>query len=247
MFLSRKISALILALFLGTLSTPLSAAESNTRFGSIAVQGYYDTRDFAIVTIDTFAKLHHNLEYFSFVNFYSPTNASNRLDTERYFTEQHLRWGPAENFPLDLTGQFTFQTGTNNDVFRPGVRWRAHDTPILDRFLDMANLTYTLNITPYTIELSSQTGWQMQFEHFYRWQVFPSYFDDRVYVQGFFDHNIGFDGAIGGDSQKIVTEHQVGFRTVDQLYVVGEFRYNEYWAGDEFGIGLGVEYKLLFK
>jgi len=49
------------------------------------------------------------------------------------------------------------------------------------------------------------------------------------------------------DSMQInwVSEHQVGLRLINQLYLISEFRINEY-VQESTGIGFGFEYKLLF-
>lgn len=222
------------------------AGEKNAQWGFVNLQAYYDIRDFNTITVDTLVGLPYRFQYFSFVNYSSPLDANNNFDTESYYTEQHLRWKLANNLPLHLTTQLDMQSGPNNDVWRTGIMWTVSDTPVLDKLFKKIHLFYTVNFSPIEIDLSSQSGWGMQIEHFYNWTIYPKQLQNRVYLRGFADHNLGFDGRFGG-SQSWVTEHQLGLRVVNQFHLVAEYRYNDYLpSSDRSGLGLGVEYQIHF-
>jgi len=208
--------------------------------GFVDLNYYWDTREFNVMTINAGAKLPHDFEYFQFLNLYGDMGApSARENWTDFYTEINLRRPVSKTQPLlkpfDVTLQFTDGSGPPQ-VGRLGVRWRMHDTPgaFGDFLQDVLKLRYSINF--HVLE-SDGTGWQI--EHVYR----RAFFDNRMYVSGFCDHNIN-DGA--GNSTW-VTEHQIGFRLINHLYVVGEYRYSSFAPpGLQSGWGFGLEYIIRF-
>jgi hypothetical protein len=79
----------------------------------------------------------------------------------------------------------------------------------------------------------------MQVEHVFR----RFFFDKRMYVGGFADHNLNKDG-----SSDWVTETQIGLRLAERFYAVTEFRYNSFLpSGLRSGVGVGLEYLVRFR
>jgi hypothetical protein len=76
--------------------------------------------------------------------------------------------------------------------------------------------------------------------------LLPALLDNRVYLGGFIDHNIWSGAPAGGDTNTVVTEHQLGVRLFGRLYAVAEFRRNEFFPTDKNGVGFGIEYIVPF-
>ena len=65
-------------------------------------------------------------------------------------------------------------------------------------------------------------------------------------MSGFLDNNIFIDSSFP-DTTITVTEHQIGYRLVDELYAIAEFRYNGFFPSNRnIGLGVGLEYNLRF-
>ena len=99
--------------------------------------------------------------------------------------------------------------------------------------------SFSINIFP--LQLDSVDGFNWQIEYFYRFQILLSIFLDRVYLSGFADQNLDSRG-----DSKWVTQHQLGVQIVSQFFAVAEFRYNELLPSKKEGMGLGLQYVILF-
>ena len=216
------------------------------RRGFIDLNGYFDTREFAVQTINLFAKLPYRLEYFSLTNFFNAVEAEHPEDLDTYYTEQNLRYSPFEKVPLDAAMQWMHRSGTQNDILRVGARWRLMNTPLLDDWFARIGLVYFVNFYVGQFDDLPSQGTRMQIEHVYKLPILRALLDERVYLGGFLDHNLWFDGPAGTDESTIVTEHQLGVRLVDHLYAVAEFRRNEFLPEKKNGVGFGLEYVVPF-
>ena len=209
--------------------------------GFLDFNGYYDTREFSVMTLNLLAVLPHRFQYFSLTNFQGPTRTS---DLSNYYSEQNVRWNFMKNIPLDFTSQWVLKSGINNDVLKFGFRWSLHKSKGLRNFFKKLNLSYSIN--PFFIQFAQnkQTQYLTQIEHVYKLKILPTVLNDRIYIGGFIDQNFLSDN--NKVMMKFVTEHQLGLRIIDQLYAVLEFRINEYLPNDNYGFGYGLEYKIKF-
>lgn len=210
--------------------------------GFMDFNAYYDTRDFSVVTINLLGNLPARFQYFSLTNFSNPVSTSTNLDLEAYYTEHHLRWFLPKELPIALTTQWVSVSGTNNEIARFGFLWQVSNTVWLKDFFEKIHMFYFINFHPLQIDSVPGTGWEI--EHVYNIDIFPSVFGNRVYLGGFADHDMNY-GA-GSNQNQWVTEHQLGVRLIDWLHAVVEFKRNEYFATDRTGLGLGLEYKIVF-
>ena len=136
---------------------------------------------------------------------------------------------------LDWTAQYADGSGPQGTL-RLGIKWRFQNTqgPIGHFFEDVLKLKYSVNF--HLLETDG-TGWQM--EHVYR----RTFFDKRIYIAGFVDHNINN----GGRNSAWVTEHQVGLRLFDQWHAIAEYRYSSFAPSQyKSGWGFGLEYVIRF-
>ncbi len=207
--------------------------------GFIDLNYYWDTRQFNTLTINAGANLPYDVEYFQFLNLNSQLDDAGALeDLEGFYTEMHFRRPIAKDSrwlkPLDWTVMYADGTGIP-DVTRLGIRWRTHDTPggVGDFLTEQLKLEYSLNF-----HVVESDGSGIQLEHFYR----RFFFDNRLYVSGFADHDVNNDG-----SDTWVAEHQLGVKLVGQWFAVAEYRYNAFLPDEQkSGWGFGVEYLIQF-
>ena len=177
--------------------------------------------------------LPYGFEYFSFINFNFPD----------YYTEQDLYWKIPKT-PFDLATQYVSQNGNDNDAFRYGTRLHVSKLSFLKKLCKKLKLTYNVTVFPGNID--SFDGYTLLIEHFYRIQLLEKFFGDRLYMSGFLDNNIFIDSSFP-DTTITVTEHQIGYRLVDELYAIAEFRYNGFFPSNRnIGLGVGLEYNLRF-
>lgn len=196
---------------------------------------YYDTRDFRVFTLNAFSPLPRGFEYFSFVNYFSSVGTT-PSDADSYFTEQHLRWRPPWDLPIDAAGQWVSASGKRNEILRLGARWRVSQTPGAGALFKALGMVYTL--TPYPLQADFNPNYNYQLEHFWRMQLLPGTFPDRAYLFGFADHNLGRGKPLW------VTETQLGVRLVDRFFAVAEFRHNGFMPRRRDGWGFGLEYEI---
>lgn len=225
--------------------TPLARASAKNTSGGFLDFNLYpylsDVDSDNVFTLNIAAQLDHGFSYFSLLNLSSQEQSSELEDTTSFYTEQNVRWKWGD-FPIDLTAQFNFRSGENNDRHRLGFRWRLNDTPMLAETFHSMNLSWSINFHLYQYDDVEPHVWQI--EHGF-WLSMP-YLSDRLYIAGFIDHTFNEDLPDGFPKNPIVAEAQLGYRLVEQLYVVAEYRINEYRRSDVNNVALGFEYKMLW-
>lgn len=198
-----------------------------------------DVDNDSVFTLNIASSLPGRFSYFSLLNLIDDAD-SGLSDTVSYYTEQNIRWKISPSSPFDLTLQMNFRTGTDNDRHRLGVRWRLNDTPVLNDWLKAINLTWAVNL--HAIQFDQQPGRIFQLEHGFR-MTFP-YLTDRAYLAGFIDHTFNEELPESFPDNPIVSEVQFGYRVVENLFVVAEYRLNQYRRSDVNNLAVGLQYKL---
>lgn len=234
-------SALLALLAMPLLSLFAWAGNKNASAGfvDINVYGYLSDIDAdSVVTINTAASLPNRFSYFSLTNLINQPNSDELTDSTAYYTEQNIRWQLSSESPLDLTAQFNFRTGQDNDRHRIGARWRLNDTAWLKKFFSNIYLNWAINFHAY--QWDSEPGYVWQIEHTYR-MTFP-YINNRIYLAGFIDHTFNQDLPDDFPASPVVWETQVGFEILDNFYAIMEYRVNQYNRKDVNNLALGVEY-----
>ena len=232
-----KYILLIIMALLASFSISAQNSKKKSTIGFLDFNTYYDTRDFNVMTINILAKLPNRFQYFSLTNYQSSDKA---LDLSNFYSEQNVRWQIKNHSPLDLNFQYVMRQGPSNDDFRLGVRWRISDTPKMDTFFKKLKMSYS--VTPMLVQLrvNAHTKPMTQIEHVYKINLYK----DIVYLGGFADQN--FIYANNKVAFKWVSEHQLGIRIINQLYAVAEYRINDFLPSNNTGLGIGIEYKILF-
>ncbi len=203
--------------------------------------GYYDTRQFSVLTINLLANLPYRFQYFSLTNFQSPKRS---FDLESFYSEQNLRWGVHKKIPLEVTFQYVLRQGVDNDDFRFGLKWNVHKTPVLDSAFHKIHFRYSINPMFFQFRSNTKPAYMTIIEHVYRLNIAPGPLNNRLYIGGFADQNFVYSN--GKVSLRWVSEHQRGIRLVSQLYAVAEFRVNTFQPEEQLGLGYGLEYKVIF-
>lgn len=206
--------------------------------GFIDFNGYYDSRDFSVFTINLLANLPKRFQYFGFINFEGPKETT---DLGTYYSEHNLRWAVSRSNPLELTLQWVTRPGVENDNFRLGVRLPLNKVSFLKDFLNRINLRYGVNLHIAEYGEGRSPKYFTQIEHGYQWQLIKN----RVYLAGFIDHNFVTDEK-NNVTDVWVTEHQLGIRIVSSFYAVAELRINDYLPEENMGLGYGLQYKVVF-
>lgn len=229
--------------------------KSHENHGFLDFNGYYDSREFSVMTLNILAKLPNRFQYFSLTNYVGNSdtaigNTDKASELHTFYTEQNLRWGIKEGLPFDLTAQWVIRNSSVNDDLRLGIRWRLSNTPKIETVFKKLNMFYSVNFHLVQFRIHSETEFMTQIEHVYKIMVFPKLLNKRLYISGFADQNIvdvlDDSGKKTGTSLKWVTEHQLGINLIDQLYLVAEYRINDFLPYGNSGIGYGLEYKIVF-
>lgn len=215
---------------------------SEAERGFIDFNVYFDTENYSVATANIGAKLPNNFSYFSLNNFFNAFGDSDYTEFESLYSEQNLTWSPPETSPIAWNIQWNVRSGADNDRLRLAPQWLLHKTPGLKDLFKFLNMTYKINFHAVQWDDETHGDYVWQMEHVYYASIFPELFDDRIYLSGFADHTFG-----GPNNPALVTEHQLGVRVIDNWYAVAEYRRNEYRKGNEDSLGLGVEYKILFR
>ena len=84
--------------------------------------------------------------------------------------------------------------------------------------------------------------WQL--EHVFRLGM--PYISDKLYIAGFIDHTFNQRLADNLPESPIVAEVQLGYRIYENLYLIAEYRINEYRRSDVNNLAVGIEYKLIW-
>ncbi len=236
---SFKVTALFVILLYPQFSHSQEAEPSRASSGLIDINYYYDSRAYTTLTINTLANLSHRLQYFSLVDFGGSPKTAKELDVSSFYTEQNLRYQVYENSPWSLSSQWVAQSNQRNDLLRAGILTNFSELKFTQPFLNGTTNFISINLFP--LQIDHMDGFNWQIEYFYRFQILPSFFRNHVYLSGFADQNIS-DRV---DSTWIV-ENQIGIRFYDNFYVVAEHRFNGSLENDATGLGLGLEYTILF-
>ncbi|MEE8059629.1 MAG: hypothetical protein V3T17_17635 [Pseudomonadales bacterium] len=194
------------------------------------------------ININIAAKLPGRFSYFSLNNIGNVDGDSELEDTTTFYTEQNIRWQISDNSPFDLTLQMNFRTGENNDRHRLGARWRLNNSAVLKPIFAAMHLSYSINL--HAIQFDKENGHVWQMEHVFK-LLFP-YLTDKIYLAGFIDHTFNQDLPSGFPSSPIVGEFQFGYRIIDNLYAISEYRVNEYRRSDVNNLAVGIEYKIMW-
>ncbi len=232
-----------LFLLLLAIALPVSAQTKNSLGGFIDINLYpylSDVENDNTLTINIASKLPNRFSYFSLTNFGNQIDQGELAETETYYTEQNLRWKIQESGSLDLTLQMNFRSGQENDRHRLGVRWRLNHFGGFKPFFDAIHLSWSANL--HAIQIDNESGHVWQVEHVYRW-IFPRV-SERIYLAGFIDHTFNQDLPDGYPGSPVVGESQLGFRLIDNLYLISEYRINQYRRQDVNNLAVGLEYIL---
>ncbi|PCK07733.1 MAG: hypothetical protein COA42_12790 [Alteromonadaceae bacterium] len=195
-----------------------------------------------VLTINIAAKLNNRFSYFSLTNFGSQSDQSELGDLNTFYTEQNIRWKTADKSPFDLTLQMNFRTGEDNDRHRFGVRWRLNDTEIFSSIFKRIHMSYSINL--HAIQFDSEDADVVQLEHVFKLK-FP-YLTDRLYLAGFIDHTFNQDLPANFPDSPIVGEVQLGLQLIENLFVITEYRVNEYRRSDVNNLAAGIQYKIIW-
>lgn len=243
----KKLNVISIVLFLTMNSLNVFAQKDSTKSefknsGFIDFNGYYDTREYGEMTINALGNLKNGFQYFSLTNY---TSADASADFSGYYSEQNLRWTPSSKKPFALTAQWVIKGNQNNDNLRLGAIWKVSKTNLFASAFKKINLFYFVNFHLLQFQNKVDVVGFSQIEHVYKFRLLPKTLNNRLYLGGFADQTFVYQDN-GNVSFQWVSEHQLGFRVIDQFYLVSEFRINDYRASDNYGLGYGVEYKLIF-
>jgi hypothetical protein len=132
------------------------------------------------------------------------------------------------------------RTGNDNDRLRLGFRWRLNNSSFFKEAFDAINLSYSINFHVVQYDDSNEDIRQM--EHVFKLK-FP-YLSDRLYLAGFIDHTFHQKSSTARPKNPIIGEAQLGFRVINNLYAIVEYRINQYRKDDENNTAYGLQYKI---
>ncbi|MGB1907437.1 MAG: hypothetical protein ACPHN3_08885 [Spongiibacter sp.] len=201
-----------------------------------------DASSDSVATLNVGAQLPQRLSLFMFINFYNAPAEGELTETTTFYSEQTLKWQISDGSPFDLTVQSNLRSGEDNDRLRFGARWRFHDTPVIGELFKAIHLSYSINFHAIQIDERDESVWQM--EHAFR-MGFP-WLSERLYLGGFIDHTFNETLPEAIPANPMVAEAQLGWRLVEDLYLVAEYRLNQYRRSDVNNLALGLEYKILW-
>ena len=219
----------------------VSASVKDTSGGFIDANVYpylSDVNNDNVISINAFAKLSNRFSYFSLINLGNEEDEDALSELNTFYTEQNIRWQVSKGSPLDLTLQMNFRSGDDNDRHRLGFRWRINDTQLFKAAFKAINLNWSINFHLKQFDNVSEDIWQM--EHVFR-MTFPT-LTNRLYLAGFIDHTFNENLSDKMPSNPMVGEVQLGFRLIENLFLVAEYRVNEYRRADVNNMALGLEY-----
>lgn len=241
-----QISLLASFVFICLLVTaPVLAQSKNTQGGFLDFNLYphlTDVDNDSVFTLNAAAKLSHRFSYFSLLNLYSQNGSGSLGDVDAFYTEQNIRWKISENSPLDLTLQINLRTGEDNDRHRLGIRWRLSDTGFLQDFFKSIYLKYAINL--HAVQFDHEDPYIWQLEHSFM-MTFP-YISDRLYLAGFADHIFHQDLPSTIPANPVVMEAQLGYRLLENFFIVSEYRINQYRRSDVNNLAIGLQYKFIW-
>lgn len=216
---------------------------TSSGFIDLNVFGYLtDIEADSVVTINSAATITDRVSYFSLTNFINQDEKDELQESHAYYTEQNIRWKVAQESPLDLTGQFNFRSGVDNDRHRVGLRWRINDTSWEKALFAQMNLKWSINF--HAMQWDSVPGHEWQIEHIYR-MTFP-FLSDRWYLAGFIDHTFNQQTSPAAPSNPVVCETQIAYELLQNFYVIAEYRVNQYNHQDVNNAAAGLEYIMVW-
>jgi hypothetical protein len=224
-------------------NAPALAQNNRTIPGFVDINVYpilTDTYSDNFLTVNLAATFNDRLSYFSLNNIGTRKGVGGASDETTFYTEQSFRWKIDKNLPLDLTAQFNFRSGANNDRHRVGIRWRVSDTKALKNAFKALNLFYSVNL--HGVQFDHEDPYVWQLEHAFR-MTFPS-ISDRLYLAGFADHTFNQNLSAGFPKRPVVGEAQLGYRLAGSLFAISEYRINEYRRSDVDNLAFGLQYKI---
>ncbi len=215
MKLLQKIKTLALGTVLAAPIVSTAHAEPQP-FGKVA--GYYDTREKPTATLTLgVSDLPLGTKFFSFLDFAAEKDNPDNL-TAPY---GEFRLSKKADFGLGVAGEynrdFSQEQGTTRAGFivEPKLRNFFPNTHVGLKF-------YPASTHDHGMQLGINGN--------------ASFFDGDLTLDGFFDYNF--------KPGKSVTDLQLGYRLVDNLYGVVEARYNGFLPERNIGTGIGLEWKL---
>lgn len=206
------------------------------KFQFVDLNGYYDTRDLYVFTMNAKLDFSPRLSYFTVSNFFSDPQ---KRDMNTYYMEHHFFFKPVKKWPIDLTQYWVSTSGLKNDYLRYGIRWNLHQTKGLSSFFTKINAKVFAAIYPISFCDYRKPTLLSQAQYVYRWNILGKQLKNRIYLGAF--ANQYFDISNPQIQFSWVTEHQLGIRIWEGLHLVAEYRYNAFWQ-KKTGIGLGFEY-----
>ncbi len=238
--MNRIFLLLILIISINNLNAQINK-KINSNKGFIDLNAYHDSRNLDVLTTNLSKEFPTGIQYFSLNNFYifDDYDINNQL-----YSEQNLRWKNFSSLPIALTVQLAIQSNSSSNKWRLGFMWYLNQTQLFKNILETINLSYYPNFHLMQFSKGENLKYFVQVEHLYRLNIFPEIFNNRLYISGFADQNINFLENVGLNSTW-VTETQIGLRLINTMYLVLEYKYNEYWEEKE-GIGIGLQYMILF-
>jgi hypothetical protein len=213
------------------------AGETKAASGKLDFNYYRDSRAYNVMTINLLADLPGRFQYFSLVDYFSEMQSPESADTERYYTEQNVRYYLSQDKVLAISLQAAMQSGQRNDLVRAGLLVNISSISTLEDFFKRNAVTFGINLFP--VQADHQDGFNWQVEYIYSVVIAPRIFNSRLYLAGFADQNMNQDEI------SWVTEHQLGYRFYNNFFVVTEYRINE-GLDKETGLGVGLEFLLPF-
>jgi len=228
-------------IFLSILFILLSRFSNGQNTGFLDFNGYYDTRNESVMTLNILANMENRFQYFSLTNFQGHEPSS---ELEDLYSEQNIRWRVRDTSSFDLTLQYVLRGGAKNDDWRLGFRWTVTSFKPVQAFFKKINFRYSVNPMMIQFRESTDPKFLTLIEHVYRLNIAPKKLNNRLYIGGFWDEAFGnVDGKLIFNH---VSEHQLGIRVYKELYAVTEFRINTFLPYNNIGLGYGLEYKIKF-
>jgi len=242
--MNRRRNLLVGVLLLVFQSSIHAAPKSTKLLNGFVDLNFYpfltDVKTDNVITINAANRFGNRFSYFSLSNFGSQHNSGSFSDIDTFYTEQNLRWQISKTAPLDLTIQSNIRSGVDNDRHRLGIRWRLNNTAFLASYFQKLNLSYSVNL--HALQFDHEPGSVWQLEHAFRIN-FPR-LSEGLYVAGFVDHTFNQSLTESLPDSPIVAEVQVGYGVTSRLFLIAEYRINEYRRSDMNNLAVGFEYRI---
>lgn len=196
------------------------------------VEHQFDTRGFQTLNFTGASRLPLGFDVWGFVDFENVHDSvSSDADKNEFFMEIDIKrelWRGVGGI-----AEYNDAQGRNDNRGRFGVYY------IPD--LDWLKENHLFIMTKWFPLATDSAGVQGSFA----WNWAPAYIlEGRFSTGGFFDMNFNQSNARSHDNMKIVSETQLRYRVLGDLYFLLEYRFNEFFvSGKEHGWGIGAQYK----